>query len=111
MTGLKNKRAFYGKNDPSSGKDAQHGTFIVNYTGRMDWGEVAEYVESYAAIVDGHILLEVTSMADKIFVTYMQLVKETKYVDAFCEVMNELNIPFRKEGPFPNNRSKHKLPQ
>ena len=111
VTGLKNKRAFYGKNDPSSGKDAQHGTFIVNYTGRMDWGEVAEYVESYAAIVDGHILLEVTSMADKIFVTYMQLVKETKYVDAFCEVMNELNIPFRKEGPFPNNRSKHKLPQ
>ncbi|MBQ9549945.1 MAG: hypothetical protein IJU87_03945 [Lachnospiraceae bacterium] len=110
LQGLKKKRAFYGKNDPSRGKDAQHGTFIVNYTGRMDWGEVADYVESYAAIVDGHILLEITSMADKLFVTFMQLIKETKYVDAFCEVMDELGIHYKTEGPYPNNRPKHKLP-
>jgi len=111
IQGLKNKRTFYGKNDPSLGKDAQHGTFIVNYTGRMDWGEVADFVESYAAIVDGHLLLEITSMADKLFVTFMQLIKETRYADAFCEVMNELDIHCKIEGPYPNNRPKHELPR
>ena len=83
----------------------------MNYTGQMYWGEVADYIESYFAIVDGHLLLEVTSMADKIFVSFMQLIKETKYVDSFCEVMNELGIPFKKEGPYPNSRPKHKLPK
>ena len=111
INGLKNKRAFYAKNDPARGRDAHHGTFIVNYTGRMDWGEVADYVESYAAIVDGHLLLEVTSMADRIFVTFMQLIKETRYVDAFGDVMKELGINYRLEGPYPNIRPKHKLPQ
>ncbi len=111
IQGLKAKRTFYGKNDPSSGKEARHGTFIVNYTGKMDWGEVADYVESYAAIVDGHLLLEVTSMENKLFVTFMQLIRETRYVEAFCNVMDELGIHYRIEGPYPNNRPKHKLPQ
>lgn len=111
VQGVKNKRNFYKKNDPARGKAAQHGTFIVNYTGRMDWGEVADYVESYAAIVDGHLLLEVTSMSDKIFVSFMQLIREHKYVDAFGEVLRELGIKYKMEGPYPNIRPKHKLPQ
>ena len=111
IQGLKKKRAYYGKNDPGTGKEAQHGTFIVNYTGKMDWGDVADYVESYAAMVDGHLLLEVTSMADKIFVTFMQLIKEKKYVDAFCKTLDELGIGYKLEGSYPNVRPKHKLPQ
>ena len=74
VSGLKNKIAFNAKNDPFTGKEAEHGTFISNYSGRMDWGEVADYVESYVIIVEGHLLLEVTSMADKIFVSFMQLI-------------------------------------
>ncbi len=111
IKGLKEKREYYNQNNPSRGKDAQHGTFIVNYSGKMDWGEVANYVESYAALVDGHLLLEVLSMADKIFVTFMQLIKETKYVKAFGEVMDELGIPYKVEGPYPNNRPRHMLPK
>ncbi len=110
LEGTKNKRAYYAKNDPSRGKDAQHGTFIVNYTGQMNWGDVADYVESYAIIVDGHLLLEVTSMADKIFVSFMQLIKETKYVEAFGEVLTELGINYKREGPYPNIRPKHQVP-
>ncbi len=110
IEGTKNKRAYYAKNDPSRGKDAQHGTFIVNYTGQMDWGDVADYVESYAILVDGHLLLEVTSMADKIFVSFMQLIKETKYVEAFGEVLRELGINYKMEGPYPNIRPKHQVP-
>lgn len=109
--GLKNKLAFNSKNDPSSGKDAQHGTFISNYSGREDWGEVADYVEAFFVIVSGHILLEVSSLADKIFVSFMQLINTSKYTDAFGEVLTELGIPFKVEGPFPKNQTKHKLPK
>ena len=111
VSGLKNKIAFNAKNDPSLGKEAEHGTFISNYSGRMEWGEVAEYVESYVIIVEGHLLLEVTSMADKIFVSFMQLIQETKYTESFGIVLNEHDIPFKVEGPFPKNQPKHKLPQ
>ena len=76
----------------------------------MDWGEVADYVESYVIIVEGHLLLEVTSMADKIFVSFMQLIQETKYTESFGIVLNEHDIPFKMEGPFPKNQPKHKLP-
>ncbi|MBQ1489309.1 MAG: hypothetical protein IIZ41_11215 [Lachnospiraceae bacterium] len=111
VSGTKNKIAQNAKNDPSQGKDAQHGTFISNYSGWMDWGEVADYVELYAIIVEGHILLEVTSMADKIFVSFMQLINESKYTDAFEIELRELDIPFKVEGPYPKNQPKHKLPQ
>ena len=110
ISGLKNKRAYYAKVKPFSGKDAKHGTFISNYTGRMDWGEVAKYVDSYYILVDGHLLLEVTAMADKIFLSFMQLIKETKYVNAYCQVLNEMGITYKKRGPFRNIRPKHKLP-
>ena len=38
IQGIKNKRDYYSKKDPALSKDAQHGTYIVNYTGRLDWG-------------------------------------------------------------------------
>ncbi len=111
ISGHKNKIDAYAKKDPSKSKEAQHGTFISNYTGRADFGEVADYIESYFVLVDGHLLLETLSMSDKIFLSFMQLIRDSKYVNAFCEVMQELGIPYKLEGPFPNIRPKHKLPK
>ena len=74
-------------------------------------GEVANYVESYVIIVEGHLLLEITSMADKIFVSFMQLIKTSKYVDALGNVLDELGIPYKIEGPFEKNIVKHELPE
>lgn len=111
IRGLKNKIAAYAQKDPSKGKDAEHGTFISNYSGYMDWGEVADYVEYFVLIVDGHLLLEVSSLGDRIFVSFMQLIREKKYVDSFTEVLRELEIPFTMEGPYSKNLTKHKLPK
>ena len=77
----------------------------------MDWGEVADYVESYVIVVEGHLLLEITSMSDKIFVSFMQLLRDKKYINAFNEVLEELQIPYKLEGPFPKRLSKHFLPE
>ena len=109
--GQKQKLAYFKKHDPYEGKNAQHGTFICNYTGWMDWGEAADYVDSFVFIVEGHALLEVSSLGDRIFLSFMQLLDEKKYTDAFEAVLTELGIPFRSEGPFPKKLTKHALPR
>ena len=109
IAGLANKRAYRKKNSPSD-DNGRHGTYIVNYTGRMDWGQVADYVESFVHIVEGHLLLEVTSIGNRIFVSFMRLLNDSKYTDAFMDVLNELDIPFRVKGPFPKHLSGHDVP-
>ncbi|WP_026491953.1 hypothetical protein [Butyrivibrio sp. XPD2002] len=110
IKGIKAKKKYMKENDPSTGKGAKHGTYYVNYTGQLDWGEVADYIESFAAIVEGHVMLEVTSVGDKIFVCFMQMLSTDKYINAFCDVLKELGIPFTMEGPFPKKLSRHQLP-
>ena len=110
IKGLKEKRAFIKKHNPSTGKDARHGTFVCNYTGQMDWGEVADYIENFNYIVDGHMVFEVSSIGDKISLTVMRLFRETKYIGALKEILDELEIPYKVEGPFPSHISRHVLP-
>ena len=109
--GQKQKLEYFKKHDPYSGKEAQHGTFIANYTGWMDWGEVADYVDSFVFIVEGHVLLEASSLGDKIFLSFMQLLDQSKYTDAFEAVLTELGIAFHVEGPFPKRLTKHEKPR
>ena len=111
IKGVKAKRKYMKEHDPSTGKGASHGTYYVNYTGQMDWGELADYIESFIAIVEGHVMLEVTSVGDKIFVCFMQLLDQDKYINSFCDVLKELGIPYTIEGPFPKRLSRHRLPQ
>ena len=111
ISGLKAKKTYIEQHRPVSGKDAEHGTYILNYTGRADWGEVADYMESYALIVEGHMLFEVSSLGDKIFLTQMQLIDEEKYAAALQQVLTELGIGFTVEGPFPRQLTKHELPE
>ena len=88
---------------------AEHGTFYINYTGQLDWGEVADYMENYVIIVDGHLMLEITSMADRLFVCFMQLIKEDKYVLAFKDVLLEMGIPCKITKAHVKHLAKHGL--
>ena len=108
--GLKAKRKYMAKHSLSTGKDAQHGSFIANYTGLMDWGELADYVEWFVFVIEGHFTIEITAMADKIYVGFMQLIKTDKYIDLFREELGKVGIPCTVEGPFPKRLPKHELP-
>ena len=108
--GLKAKRKYMAKNSLSTGKDAQHGSFLANYTGLMDWGELSEYVEWFAYVIEGHFMVELSAMADKIFVAFMQVIKTDKYIDLFKEELEKVGIPCTVEGPFPKRLPKHGIP-
>lgn len=109
--GIKNKRKYMAKHSLSTGDDAQHGSYILNYTGQMDWGEVADYIDWYAFIIEGHFTIEVTALKDKIIVGFMQLIDTEKYAIAFQEELRSLGIPCRAEGPYPKRLAKHNLPK
>ena len=94
-----------------TGDDAQHGSFILNYTGRTDWGEVAGYMDWYAYIIEGHCTVEVSALGDKIIFGLMQLVDTDKYALAFQEELKKLGVPCKIECPYPKRLPKHKLPQ
>ena len=111
IQGIKANRKYMKDHDQSTGKNAKHGTYYVNYTGQMDWGEVADYIESYVLIVEGHLMLEVTSVGDRIFVCFMQILNTDKYINAYRDVLDELNISFIEEGPYAKKIPKHQLPQ
>ena len=51
----------------------------------MDWGELADYVEFFVFIIEGHFTIEITAMADKIYVGFMQIIKTDKYINLFRE--------------------------
>ena len=98
------------KHSLSTGDDAQHGSFVLNYTGQMDWGEVADYIDWYAFIIEGHFTIEVTALADKIIVGFMQLIDTDKYALAFQEELDKVGVSCKAEGPYPKQLPKHELP-
>ena len=108
--GLKAKRKYMSKHSLSTGKDAQHGSFIANYTGLMDWGELADYVEWFVFVIEGHFTIEISAMGDKIYVGFMQVIKTDKYINLFREELEKLGIPCTVEGPFPKRLPKHEIP-
>lgn len=40
----------------------------------------------------------------------MRLFQETKYIGALKEILDELEIPYKVDGPFPKHLSRHVLP-
>ena len=108
--GLKAKRKYMADHSLSTGKDAQHGSFIVNYTGQMDWGEISDYVDWYAFVIEGHFTVEITAMDDKIIVGFMQLIKTDRYINIFRQELKKVGISCTIEGPFPKRLPKHEVP-
>lgn len=111
MKGLKNKQKYIKTHSPSRGKNARHSTFVCNYSGFVDWGELSEYVEEYEIVVDGHLVFEITSLNDKIFLAMMQLLDTDKYVNELDRQFDSMHIPFERKGPFPKQLPKHHLPK
>ena len=109
VKGYKEKHRYEKKHSPTFKDGAVHGTFIVNYSGYMDWGEVADYMDGYYLIVDGHQMLELSAYGDKIFCCFMQVIRTDKYINAFKQVLDELQIPYSIRGPFKKGLVAHRI--
>ena len=67
-------------------------SFNISYVGKVDWGDMEKYIAAVHSISDGHLMLEVNVVGDKLFVTFQQVNRKRQYLDAFLEVLKEENI-------------------
>ena len=109
IKGLSKKKAYIKENNPRK-QAVKHGSFVCNYSGQTDWGEVADYIDEYYLLVDGHLVFEISSLSDRIFLSMMQLLNTDKYSVSLGKIFDESGIPYEVSGPFPKHLSKHKLP-
>ena len=101
IKGLKNKSKYASKF--SHRVPDVHNSILINYTGQDDWGEMTEYVERAHVITDAHLLFEILDVGDNFCVTLMQMNKKRIYLDCFCQILEEENIPFKVLGMFKNH--------
>ena len=80
-----------------------------------DWDQLCNYEDSFYHIVDANQMLELTALANKIFCSYMQVIRTKKYINAFKEVLKENSISFKfldlLKRIFLNIEYKNKSPQ
>ena len=86
-----------------------HNSFLINYMGREDWGDMLEYVERVHVITDGHLLFEILDVGENFCLTFMQMNKSKIYMDNFLQVLKEENIPYKLHGTYKNHLPISKL--
>ena len=57
----------------------------------IDWGNMGDFIESIYNITDGHLMIEMNAIQDRLFLNFQQVNKKRIYLDAFIEEL-------RKEG-------------
>ena len=107
VKGLKNKNKYASKN--SHRVPDVHNTILINYVGREDWGGMTEYVERAHIITDAHLLFEILDVGDKFCISLMQMNKKEKYMDCFCQILDEEKIPYKIHGRYNNHLPISKL--
>ena len=107
VKGLKNKNKYASKN--SHRVPDVHNTLLINYVGREDWGGMTEYVERAHVITDAHLLFEILDVGDNFCISLMQMNKKEKYMDYFCQILDEEKIPYKIHGVFKNHLPISKL--
>ena len=107
VKGLKNKNKYASKN--SHRVPDVHKSVLINYVGREDWGSMTEYVERAHIITDAHLLFEILDVADNFCISLMQMNKKSIYMDHFCQILKEENIPCKVLGMFNNHLPISKL--
>lgn len=107
VKGLKNKNKYASKN--SHRVPDVHNTILINYVGREDWGGMTEYVERAHVITDAHLLFEILDVGDKFCISLMQMNRKEKYMDYFCQILDEEKIPYKIHGVFKNHLPISKL--
>ncbi len=87
------------------------GSFLISYVGKENWGELENYVSRIHCITDGHLMVEVNTLRDKFYLTFMEMNPKNKFYNAFCESMREVGIRYREFGGYDRNMAYSVLPK
>ncbi len=80
------------RSDPS-------GSCTISYVGQTDLGGLADHIKSMYTYSDGHCVVEVNALPDKICICYQVFTADDPSVQLFCDVLKEEKLPFKCSEP------------
>ncbi|MDO4731265.1 MAG: hypothetical protein Q4B14_03955, partial [Clostridia bacterium] len=57
------------------------------------------YIKSIYPFTDGHLMISANALADKFFITFNQILPDTKYIDALLSEFEKAGIRYICSGP------------
>ena len=69
-------------------------TFSVSYNGKNIDERLKKYINNYFYFVDGQLIAEITSLNDKLFLSFQINKNGHKYIDAFESIMDKYNVKY-----------------
>ena len=78
----------------SAFRSDERDTCSVSYVGKVDFGQMADYIRGMYTITDGDMILEVNALPDRFCICLQMADGKRELVDRFCEVMKEEKLPF-----------------
>ena len=84
-------------------------TYVVSYGGIIHLGGLKDYVDSYYNLIEGNMTLTLTAMEGRIFASFIQNIREEKYVTALNEVFDKAGFTYSMHGPFRQHLAMHDI--
>ena len=69
-------------------------TYNVSYVGQTDFGSMSKYVRSMNTLAFGNLLIEINAIGNMFYITFSQMVKTDKYINAFLDILNKEGLSY-----------------
>lgn len=69
-------------------------TYNVSYVGQTDFGAMNRFVRSMNTIAFGNLLVEINAIGNMFYITFNQVIKTDKYINAFLNTLNEADLSY-----------------
>lgn len=86
-------------------------TYNVSYVGQTDFGAMNKFVRSMNTIAFGNLLVEINAIGNMFYITFNQVIKTDKYINAFLNTLNEAGLSYSVSNYKTKNIAPLQLPQ
>ena len=69
-------------------------TYNVSYVGKTDFGSMSKYVRSLNSLAFGNLLIEINAIGNMFYITFNQMIKTDKYINAFLHILDEEGLSY-----------------
>lgn len=69
-------------------------TYNVSYVGQTDFGAMNRFVRSMNTLAFGNLLVEINAIGNMFYITFNQVIRTEKYINAFIGTLNEAGLSY-----------------
>ena len=70
-------------------------TFVISYVGKVEWGQLAPFIQGVFTLTMGHIMIEINATEEKFCLSFQTVRKDRKYLDVFLKILEEEGISYQ----------------